>query len=296
MVVDLNIPQPKRSDRQICELVSDRMEEFYLREKENLSTTTGSLFDGLFLTFDTKNDTTHMEPVIDEYRFHCEDLLRKIGYRQSISLSKHPRIVPSEDKQLQYILSSAENLAKLIGGEEMKLVYNSLLVSEPYGENQAWHFDVHDNHAPDFPVLAMIISLKPGTKIEAKIDNNVIEIPIQRGSALAFDAKTFQHRGVSYSELNTRIYLKFAVKPLVSTVSGDAEVAPLPTCSGCKKQVAINMTRHRNLCYDYVLAASSNMTEERARNFVEKNREDERAKNRKSYHKNKKQRKVNSFP
>jgi hypothetical protein len=254
MVVNLHIPQLKDREKQICDLVGDRMVAFYKEEKEKLNTT-GSLFAGLFVAFKKTDNGRILEPVIDEHRFHCENFLAEIKYRPNGNLAKFPRSVPNKNSQLQYILQGAEDLAQQIGGKEMKMIYNSLIVSEPFGKNQAWHFDVHDSHAPDFPVLAMIISLNTGTTVEAKINGHIVEIDIPVGSALAFDGKNFLHRGLSYPEINSRIYLKFSTKTLVSTSSGEAEVAPLLCCSGCNQQVEGTMKSHQERCYEYLVSA-----------------------------------------
>lgn len=86
MVVNLNIPHLEERDHQICNLVSDRMEEFYEEEKKKLDTS-GSVFDGLFVEFENAKDRRIMEPVIDEYRFHCEDFLMKIDYHPNGNLT-----------------------------------------------------------------------------------------------------------------------------------------------------------------------------------------------------------------
>lgn len=286
MVVNLNLPQLKEGENHICSCVGERMEKFFREEQEKLATT-GSAFDGLFVTFKITNEGRIMEPIIDEYRFHCENFLSKIDFHPTAKILKYPKSVPRSNNQLQYILKRAEDLAKQIGGSNMKMIYNSLLVSVPVGENQDWHFDVHDSHAPDFPVLAMIIALKPGTMIEAKINGNVIKIDIPVGSALAFDGKNLLHRGLAYQETNTRIYLKFAVKNLTSTQSGDAEVAPLLTCSYCRQQFSGEMRMHHERCYDYVLSCGD-MTPERVRNFIARVIQNER-KIKKKYYKAKAQ-------
>lgn len=115
MVVNLNIPHLKDGENHICNLVGDRMEKFYQKEQKKLDTT-GSLFNGLFVSFEKANDGRIMEPVIDEYRFHCENFLTKIDYRPNGNLTKYPQSVPRKNNQLQYILKGAEDLAKKMGG------------------------------------------------------------------------------------------------------------------------------------------------------------------------------------
>ena len=57
----------------------------------------------------------------------------------------------------------------MIGGGDMKLIYNSLLVSILGGGPQSWHKDVLDEQSPNSPVFTMIISMQDDTRIDIQI-------------------------------------------------------------------------------------------------------------------------------
>ena len=282
MLVGLNLPQLNERETPICQVINDRLESFYLEEKGKLNTE-GSAFSGLFVEFDRNVDEATLEPVVDDHRFHCENFLNVLEFERNKNLSKNPRRLRWKNNYIQYVLEGAEDIARQIGGDEMNIVYNSLLVSEAGGKEQVWHYDVHDNHAPDFPVIAMIISVKEGTTVDAKIFSRVRKIEIPVGYALVFDAKNFLHRGVAYSDLNTRIYLKFASREMVGTRSGEAEVAPLPVCSACGKQIKIEMDRHVKFCIPSVMKKYGFMDEARAQRLIKGQIDSERKKSKRYY-------------
>ncbi len=266
-VISLNLPHVKGSQKTICEAFHKAMHEHWNRER----TSSNSNFKPLFEKFKiSKQEDGIRDPISDPKRFHCEDLLGELKYLPIKSLTKYPKVVPKAVKhQLQYIIQGSSYVAKLVGGDEMELIYSSLLVSTPGGVAQSWHTDVHEDHAPGRTVLAMIVSLQDGTTVDVRIGRKTAPISIPPGFAMVFDAKNLIHRGVGYESWNARIYLKFSTQQLSATLSGESEVTPELTCPGCKKDVHISLQDHTKICVPYWIEVK-NLPEDRAKLMVER--------------------------
>ena len=211
---------------------------------------------------------------MDPNRFHCEDLLGVFKYRQSKThLAKKLKTAPTTTKRLlQYVMKGAEDIAKMIGGEDMMVIYSSLLVSKPGGANQAFHEDVHEEHASGQTVYAMIVSLSDHTSVDVDLGRGKeISVAIPSGYAMIFDAKDLTYRGVGYDNWNLRIYLKFGVQKLLNTVSGESEVVAWETCPGCGDRIRVQLKTNGEKCVPYNMNVL-NYTEEDSIQRVEWNR------------------------
>ena len=77
MVVNLHIPQLKDREKQICDLVGDRMVAFYKEEKEKLNTT-GSLFAGLFVSFKKTDNVEFLNQSLTSTDFIVKTFLQRL--------------------------------------------------------------------------------------------------------------------------------------------------------------------------------------------------------------------------
>lgn len=118
VVVKLNIPHLDGNQVQLCKLMHNKMKNFYLAEKEKLDRMEGSSFSPLFLGYNRNQD--QLEPILDEFRFHCENILENLDYTPSITLRKDPPMVMSENNEMQYIMDAAKDITVLLGGKGMK--------------------------------------------------------------------------------------------------------------------------------------------------------------------------------
>ena len=168
-VIRLNLPPVEQSNAQICDVLHNKLFHHFTQFGQQKNST---VYKSLFQKFKNGNDEKGIkEPILDPNRFHCEDLLGVFKYRQSKNhLAKKIKTAPTTTKRLlQYVVKGAEDIAKMIGGEDMMVIYSSLLVSKPGGVNQAFHEDVHEDHAPGQTVYAMIISLSDHTSVDADL-------------------------------------------------------------------------------------------------------------------------------
>lgn len=253
-VIRLNIPtiggnkKPLGGNKkQVCELYHDWLYKKSCKDGNKL------LLRPLFKQFSLGKGGKNREPISDKYRHHCEGYLKKIQYEASQDLPQILKSPPPCKKQLEHIIERAKDIGKMIGGEDMNLIYDSLLVSEPGGGNQSWHEDVLEEQSKGNAVFAMIVSMHDDTVVDIQtIDGKTIAVPILSGYVMIFDAKTLVHRGVGYKNWNARFYLKFSKHELRETESGEAEVVPLPTCRDCKMDVT-DLHEHHKVCNPYIM-------------------------------------------
>ena len=146
-VICLNLPPVKQSKFQIYDVLFNNLFRHYTQFGQGGHPT---IYKSIFQGFENGKDIKGIkEPIPDPNRFHCEDLVGVFKYRQSKTpLPKTLLKAPTTTKRLlQYVMKGAEDIAKMIGGEDMKVIYSSLLVSKPGGVNQAFHEDVHEELA-----------------------------------------------------------------------------------------------------------------------------------------------------
>ena len=117
-VIGLNIPHVDGSKKQICEAFHDKMFNFGWNTKKKPK------YMPLFQKYSIKETNGARDPISDPKRFHCENLLSVLKYRPLKSLPKIPKALPSSmNQQLQYIIEASTDIAKMVGGGDMKLIY-----------------------------------------------------------------------------------------------------------------------------------------------------------------------------
>ena len=243
MLVSLNLPPVGGDQKAIPKAFHEIMKEHF-RVHSSSDIAEQSIYKPLFKSFTVGTKLSDIrDPISDDKRFHCEHFLKVHKHKTIKQLDKFPtNEAPLKKKKLlQYIMQGAEDIIGLIGEKGMKPIYSSLLVSKPSGEKQSYHQDVNESHAPARTVYAMIISLNDDTNVDIRVGKVEMEINIPAGYAIVFDAKKLVHRGVSYDKWNARIYLKFSKRELDETFSGEAEVTPAETCSGCGADVTTRL-------------------------------------------------------
>ena len=248
-LISLNLPRIEESKLQIHDALFNNLFSHYTKFGQGEHS---KKYKSIFQGFENINGIK--EPIPDPNRFHCEELLDVFKYRPlKTPLAKQLTNAPTKTKKLlQYVMKGAGDIAKMIGGADMKVIYSSLLVSLPGGGNQAFHEDVHEELAKEKKVYAMIISLADSTRVDVDIGKGKERsVAIPAGYAMIFDAKNLTHRGVGYNEVNLRIYLKFAVDELSETGSGESEVVPQEVCLGCNKRISVKSKTHGEKCEKY---------------------------------------------
>ena len=269
-IICLNLPPVEKLDLQICELLREKLLNHWWNSTLSKNCK-NSNYKKLFLSF--KDGPGVKEPITDPNRFHCEELLKVHRYvRPKKPLLKVVKKAPTTTKNLlQYVMKGAEDMARIFGGKETKIIYSSLLVSTPGGANQAFHEDVLDSYERNQMVYAMIISLCDDTSVDVDLGRNqVISVSIPSGYAMIFDAKELTHRGVGYEKWNCRIYLKFGINDLKKTATGGSEVVSWDTCPDCKARLFVKLATHKKRCVRYYMKKDK-LSEEAAKDRVQDN-------------------------
>ena len=275
-VIGLNLPHIEESKLQIHDALFKNLFSHYTKFGQGGHS---KMYKSIFQGFENINGIK--EPIPDPNRFHCEKLLDVFNYRPlKTPLAKQLTKAPTTSKKLlQYVMKGAVDIAKMIGGADMIVIYSSLLVSLPGGGNQAFHEDVHEDLAKEKKIYAMIISLSDSTRVDVDIGKGIVRsVAIHAGYAMIFDAKNLTHRGVGYNDVNLRIYLKFGVDELSDTASGESEVVPQEVCRGCNKRISVQLKTHGEKCEKYHEIVL-NYTEAEAKQRVACNKQNNARKN-----------------